>query len=453
MSATVPLSKKPAIGNYNTLLSEASTSLVDLFSDPVAETALAHSPIRVSYPPLVELSHDENQSVEFHIPSDPNRNLWIIPGLSRLTGKAKIVKLNGEAIAADEQFAWINMAPTSFFKDIRVDLQGSPLGDVFGSNNSFQSYLEFLLTFNEDVKVNNFPGYWWSGDTVGKIDTFDDTNAGFKERKAWALKEREFSIIPPHFFSHLAKLIHPSCDLRFILKRNTHQFLIQQPSTNTNKYGVEISQLRLELYKVRLTPSVSKGIETKLARMPMKYPTLTPVLKTYPLAQNSSVFHIPNILNSRPSSLLICFTSTDRYFGDHKSPWKFETFNLQECALFLNNVKLEPSIKLDGKASNEDSQLLGLYANNMSELGFLASQVTNGVTFEQFKNQSFFIYQDYSLDKSNCSYQSYFADQGQFSLELKFGTALPKPVTCLILAHFSSVLQINDRFEGNLIKY
>ena len=447
----------PALGNYTILNSEASTGLLDLFDTQKVETAVINSATLVDYSPLQAIANASSTSpVIFHCPADVNKMQWTIPGLCRLTGKFRIVKKDGTAIVAEAKVAPIDFSPVALFKDLQITLNGVLLSDSFGSNQAYSEILSLLCSFNDKALQQNFAGYLPFPDTASKCDLTTDDNTGFKARKELFAEsaERSFDIAIPHDLFKSSRLFHPSMDLRLRFELNNDAFMLHQATTDTEQYRLQLTDLKLHLYKIQLHPTVASSIFEKLNKgQQMHHSYLSTTLKTFPLAVGGSSFYIPEVLISKPSSILICMLEQSRYFGSRKqTPFKFSRFDLRQLNLFLNNNKMLDA-SFDFSSSDEDNTMREAYRQFQAEMAFEDVNTVNAISFESFKSSNFLMYRDLSVSKSVNYMPELLTLSGSISLELLFNSPLSSAITVLVFATYHTSLSIDKEMQSTVQKF
>ena len=463
-SVTVPRAGASSIphpgglGNYAAVANaESSSGLIDLFQKSPIESAIINEPQEVVYQPVQSLNNnDYTAPVIFQINSDPGNVNWIVPGLSRITGKVKIVKrADNGTLGADNKVGLIDLAPISFFKEVQLTVQDTLLGESSGSNMAFPEFLSLKCGFSEQSLQQNFASYWPAKDTTGQYDTCTDANLGYKERAKWMASstEREFSVSINHDLFHSSRLLHPALNYRFKLLRNSDDFILMKPENDEGNYKLYFTEIQLKIYKIKLHPHLHSKIEAKLLTQPMLHPILTSTVRHFPLSANSNSFYIAQILQNKPSSILITFLETDRYFGvSHKNPFKFQPFKIKSVDFYLNNQKMEDAgFHFEGKTN--DKRMLDAYSTVMRELGFEGTNTINSISYNDYKQNSFFLYRDLSIAKNLNTLPELFSTNGVMDIAITFGENLPSAVSLLIFATYHSVYSFDKDLTPVLTRF
>ena len=137
-------------------------SELDLFSVPPTQTSVENG-TWVEYHPITTLT--ENSPIEFDIPSSGED--YVDFANSYLHVKAKIVKGNGENLAADDVVAPTNLWLHSLFSQVDVSLNGT---QITSSTNTYpyRAMIETLLTYGGDAKQSQLTSALFYKDTAGK---------------------------------------------------------------------------------------------------------------------------------------------------------------------------------------------------------------------------------------------------------------------------------------------
>ena len=116
----------------------SSTSLVDLFTVPTTQTVIDHSYWHVSHPVNTVTSDGPYQ---FNLSAGPD---YLQLGKNYMYMKLKIVQPNGEPLAADTPVGPINLLGKTFFKQVKVGINGKTAFDS-GPMYAYRAYLETEL--------------------------------------------------------------------------------------------------------------------------------------------------------------------------------------------------------------------------------------------------------------------------------------------------------------------
>ena len=151
---------------------ECCKSELDVFSVPPTQTQVQKG-VWVSYLPTTNVT--DNGPIEFQIPASDDA---IDLSNTQLYVKAKIVKGNGDALDDTSAVAPVNLFIHSLFSQIDLFLADRLISTGSGTY-PFRSYIETLLTHNEDSKNSWLAAELWHKDTPGCFDNvFTDAAPG-----------------------------------------------------------------------------------------------------------------------------------------------------------------------------------------------------------------------------------------------------------------------------------
>ena len=412
-------------------------SELDLFSVPPTQTSVENG-TWVEYHPITTLT--ENSPIEFDIPSSGED--YVDFANSYLHVKAKIVKGNGENLAADDVVAPTNLWLHSLFSQVDVSLNGT---QITSSTNTYpyRAMIETLLTYGGDAKQSQLTSALFYKDTAGKMDTHvldGEVNDGFVKRAAFTSRSKTVDMIgrlhADIFFQERYMLNEVNTKLKLHRARDT--FSIH----HNGAFKVVILSAVLYIRKIKLMPSVflaqAKTLETSNA----KYPVRRVVCKSFTIpigfldASHEKVFS-----GQLPSRLVIGLVENSSYNGHkQKNPFNFQNFKLTEIGVYTDGQQQLAVKPL--KLNFENAEYISAYHSLFSGCGKVNNDEGNFIDRKEFSDGYCLYAFDLSPDLKEDDHYN-LIKEGSLRLVLKFAEALTTTVSVIVYGEFENVIEVD----------
>ena len=350
----------------------------------------------------------------------------------------KLKKADGNAIAAGDKAAFINLTIASLFSDCTAKI-----GDVQISGGNYDyGYIAYFLTalqYQLQAQKSHLKVWGWERDEAGKFD--DDGNKGHTKRLAMVNNSVAYELFGPLFtpITRQERYLISQTDVRFKLTRASPTFACM--SFDGTALRIDIEKCSLFVRRVGVSPSVIEGHTVGLSKQNAIYPIPNYQLISHIITKGQLEAMKDNLfIAEAPKLMLVGLVDHAAFNGDYKkNPYNFQNFDLTKLVLYRNGEivhgnPIEPNYKT--------KQYTGAYTNTMSALKFFNTDDSNGITYEEFKDGYNIYAFDLTADNNvNSSYRNGSPDKG-LRLELKFGTALPENVNLIIFGVFDSHFEV-----------
>jgi hypothetical protein len=433
------MADKRGIGTFVNEQHELASDSIDLYTIPPIDKSQIHGKEQTLYPTSVLTSEGP---IEFLIPSDSTD--FTALHLTRLEGEIEIVKSSdGTALAATDKISIVNLLPHALFKQIECSIKDIQINDLSTPTYPYKSFIETHLTYSPDLKKTTLKDCeCYIPDTAGKENSIllsgDDINKGFVERqKLFIGKKINFSIVPHIDFFQSPRLLIPGCDIKLKFIRSDDSFCLIQ-ETPIGK--IKINNLRLRVRRITLDPSYASMILNKLNSTPVAYPIVSSKIKTSLINSGVKLQQISQMVRGKlPRSFLLCFVSAKAFDGNvNKNPFVFENFKINYLNVFLNGEAINPTVFQPEFTTENYTREYRWFLDNIG----LHQHFTNGVTKEDFKNNSCFFPFDLSPDLCNNVILQGIQD-GTIDVHVGFETPLTENIYCLMLGSYDEMISID----------
>lgn len=432
------MADKRGIGTFVNEIHELATDSIDLFSVPPIESTIIHGKTLTIYPSSVLV---DSGPFEFLIPADSN-DFTYLP-LTRLEGEIEILKNDGSALAATDVVSVVNLLPHSLFKQVECSIKDVQINDLSTPTYHYKSFIESHLTYDTELKNTTLQACeMYLKDTCGKENTMSLTatsDSFYLRNQKIVGKKIHFSIILHIDFFQCQRYLLPGCDIKLKFIRSDDSFSLLAATVLAK---IKFNKLELKVRRITLDPSVANAIETKLSHTPAVYPIVSSKIKQFLINSGVQNQVLSQVIRGKiPRSFLVGLVASKAFDGHvSKNPFKFEHFGTNYLNAFLNGEPIVPTV-FQPDFSDTSTQSVKLYRWFLDNIG-LQQNVSNGITFEEFKTNSTFFAFDLSPDLCNNIYL-HGIENGTIDLHLGFSAALTENVTCIVFASFDEIITID----------
>ena len=410
-----------------------ATSLVDLFSVPTTQTVINHSYWYAAHPVNTITSDGPYQ---FNVSAGPD---YLHLGKNYLCMKLRIVNSNGDALDDTASVAPINLLGKTFFKQVKVGINGKVAYDS-GPMYAYRSFLETELNYNGEAKRNHLSAGLYERDGT-QLETA--SNAGFIKRAAKFAGSNTVELIAPiHcdlFLSDRLLISHTQVQLE--LHRNSDKFALLSFNDNS-AYKIEVVDMVWYVKKIQLAPSIHMAIEATLMKNPVKYPIRRVVMTKLQIGTGRHCVPTSSIFEGQiPRRIVVGFVGTTNFFGAYnKSPFLFGHNNVSEIYIEAGgqNYPREP-LKLDFPKKHYARAYLHL----VDALGLMTENRTNDISLEDFENTRCLFCFDLSQDDADSTNWELIRE-GTTIVHCTFAEAIKDPgVEMVVFGEFDNVAMLD----------
>ena len=377
----------------------------------------------------------------FQIPSVIGQ--YILPGLTRLSGKIQVRKVDATAGLADivdtDLVAPINLMPACMWNKIEVFINGVQLSDLNTSTQHYKTYIETLLTYGHDATSTFLQTSWWSKDVAGAYDT---VNAARKPLIAKSITN-DFCIPLPSDVFAIGRALPEVCDVRVVLHRNSDDFLLLAAEKESGKYKIILTDLKIKIRRLVIHHDLLAEHRSLLERDATIYiPFTRSVIKTNTISSGSTFMSWPNIFNGLlPTQILVAMVDDTAFTGKiHKNPFNFQHFDCTRMNVIFNGNHMTWTPDLTAGKELVAKELRSLF----DHIGILHSHQSNTITKADFLGGCFLRPIDISPDLclSNHPHEK---QKGSIDMEFTFSTATKATVTIMAFASFEDTILLNPK--------
>ena len=428
---------------------ECVKSELDLFSVPPTQTSIESADF-VEYNPISSLSDDT--PIEFSVSGSGQD--YIDLANTQLLVRAKILKGDGGNIEGTDNVGPVNLLLHSLFSEVEVKLNDTL---VTSANNTYayRTYLETLLSYGPAAKQSHLTGALFYKD-VGNLDDNNPrannaTNTALVKRHSFtngsAVVDMIGYIHSDLFFQD--KYLPGEVSVRMRLVRNKNAFCLMS-NAEAPTYKIKITDCKLYIRKVKLSPSVFLAHAKAFEKNTAKYPVRRVICKTFTVPQGDLNCSKENLFAGQlPTRLVIGCVDNDAFNGSYaKNPFNFKHYNLRQLQVYLDGQQqhikpLEPNFTAN--------QYVNAFMTLFSGTGKQHKDEGNFIDRTNY-NSGYALYA-YDLTP-DLAEEGHFnlAREGSVRVDMKFGTPLPNTINVIAYAEFENVIEI-DRNRNVIFDY
>ncbi len=446
------------VGALQTTETDLMSSALDLFSKPIAESAMLYARETKIRPTSME----STGPFIFDIPAQSG--LLLDPSTLRLDGVVRIEEKDATTgwgkLAADSYCSVVNLFPFALFRTIEVDINGALVSFISSPANHYKSYIETMLSYGRDAAATHLhcarlqfshP----TAETQGAamvVPTYDKSTSGRDLRTQWFAKGEkvDFSIPLHSDVLKVDRYFPDNMTMTVKLARSDDSFVLIAPDTSVGKYRIIFDELALYIRRVAPSDSYLSSMNSKLIRGERAlYPLQRTIVRYRQIPIGESSFLADNLFSSKlPVTVIMGMVLSEAFNGKLSlDPFKFETFDLKYAVLKVNS-QLVPAEPYRPNLKNATTKrFMREYRSLMDNTGIHHGNSGNLVTPERFTSDCFFLAFDLTPDLCN-NFHLHAPKAGTIEIDLSFGTPLAKGVTLLTHATYNDVMEIDvDRIS------
>jgi len=245
-------------------------------------------------------------------------------------------------------------------------------------------------------------------------------------------------MIPHIDFLRADKYLIPGVELKIrLIKANNNFSLIMDAD---RKAEIKVKKLELRTRKVTIVNDVILHNEKLMESKPAMYHLQHSKLKTTLINSGTQTTYIGQVIRGKfPRSFLFAFVESASIDGAHGSnPFVFPHFDLNYFQVVINGEPLHSRALQPDFTDGSAITYFKWFLDNTGQ----KYKASNGVTYEEFIKNTFFLCYDLSPDQSNGFYK-FIQDNGTVDIHLGFKKPLTKNVTMITFATYSETLCID----------
>lgn len=414
--------------------SPSATTLVDLFSVPTTQTVIDHS---FWYACHAANTVTSDGPYQFNVSAGPD---YLQLGKNYLYTKIRILKPNGEPIDGACNVGCINLLGKTFFKQVKVGLNGKLAYDS-GPMYAYRSYLETELNYNKDAKKEFINAALYEKDEPLHNTA---TNDGFKKRAQKFTNSQVVEMMAPiHCDLFLSdRLMISNTQIQLELHRNSDQYALLCFTNDVPAYKIEVVDMIWYVKKVQLTPSIHLAIESTLMKKPAKYPIRRVGMTKLQIGPGRMSTPFTSVFEGQiPRRIIVGFVTTDAFFGNYKKcPFMFENHNISEIFVHAgSHTYPRESLKTDFS----NNICARAYLHLIDTLGLTADNRTNDVSIAEFMKSTCLFAFDLTPDESDSDSWE-LVKEGNVTVHCTFAEPIKEPgVEMIVYAEFDNLAMID----------
>ena len=439
-------SDQAGIGNFLQTENDVLSHSIELFKPVSQEVSVIRGRV-ISLRPLI--SNDAGPH-EFMIQSS-GRN-YILPSHTRLYVKCKIVKEDGSDCGDADKYSVVNFFGPSMFKQIGIEINGSPISELTCSSSNYKAYIEGILSYGRDALHSHVSSGIYEDELPNAFDDFSGkAKSGYLKRQTYVTKSKELEMMFPLSSDFLMsdRLIPPGLDIKIKLEREKDSFSICS-ATDDKNYRIKILDMKLYIRQVELHPNVVRLHEQKLSKEPATLPIVGTNFKYFQIPKGNISVNIPNLFNGNlPNKIVVGLVNAKAFDGDIKlNPYNFQHFNLNKASLRVNGQPI-PSEEYTPDFAN--GNYIRLYNDLFYNIGIYHSNIGISMTKELYKGGMCLQAYDLTPDGCNGFHNHKFGHQtGVVELDYTFSKALEQP-TYIVVYSTRDTNVIIDKNKGVIV--
>jgi hypothetical protein len=355
--------------------------------------------------------------------------------------KIRVKNTDGTDLADDKEIGCINYPIATLFEHVDVYLNNDLVSNT--SNYGYKGYLETLLTYSDVAKKSWLQTAGYFKDTHGKMDTLDDTNTGFKFRKALLKKSTTTELIGKihsELFNQ-ERLLLNHVNLKLVFTRHNDNFCLMTAAAESVK--IEVIDAWLMIRRNTLASNIVIEVEKTLHHQDVKYYIPRVEVKTYTFATGLQNLSVRNSITERdiPNRIVVAIVSNTAYNGSKAlNPFNFKHYNMISADITIDSRSVYGK-PLSMNMTN--SQYMQPYWSTMGALGYHFRDDGCYISRNEFDNGYFLICADLSPTLCNGQYDDP-VQSGNIDIDLKFAAGINETVNVIVYMEFSNTISINS---------
>lgn len=384
-----------------------------------------------------------------------NLNMYCILGESYLDLSSilikielSIVKENGEAYIHTDlnQPSLPSLVLPSLFSSIQASFNSVQVANV--EHYPYLSFFKTYLSSSYEMSRNVLSTQGFFEDQLGKFENPAD-NSSYKTRQSLAKNSSIMQFVGRlHWdFESISRYLLSGIDLDITMQLSKPSFFVYDAHSVANKMPTfKIHSASLICKRLTIAPEILAAHSLMLEKnIRAKYSYCSGNIKTFALSSGARSFNVESIFNGQlPNVLVVAFVESASFLGEYgKNIYNFQSFNIQQLKLYVNNILLRP-INVDC----DKRQTADCYYSLLNSLNVHNSADGILLTEQGLRNGLFFC--GWSLAASTTrelTNNRNLNHTGNIRLEIVMGETLDRNVTMLVYSERFAQMAL-DRFRN-----
>jgi len=420
-----------------------SKSELDVFQPVNVQVALIEGRWH-TYQPLQTISSPPD-IVEFIIPGTANETV----DLNNISVyiKGKFVNIADGANLTAAKFGVANNLLGSMFHHIDLTINGQLITRA-SRDYAYKDYLTKLLYYNmpqngKEGKQNTCIG--WYPDEATDIKNANSNDGWKYRREAYTEESKMFELQGPVGIDLLNcdRLLLPGTDLHLKFHFNDAKFFMMN-ATETDTAKLQISKMELNVRRVTVGDSFVNELNSQLQDGDAIYPFVRREIHSFGIGKGETGITKENLFRGQLATrYFACLVLSKAFNGTSwvENPYNFDDFGLNEIAIMENGQTIAGQpIKVNFKTANLET--MKAYYQLLETIGAIGERaLQTPITKAEFDDHCAIF--AFTRSPDLCHGDAALPNQiGNVNCQLTFATALPNPVTCIIMAEFDARVQI-----------
>ena len=352
-----------------------------------------------------------------------------------------VVAGDDTAVTAADEAAPVNNLLHSIFSNVQMLINGEKVTGNY-EQYPYKAYITDLVATEYRDKVTPMEGCQkWISDTAGEMDTRGAANAGWVKRRTDSVGAERKSVVGKHYLDMLdqCKLLPSHCELRFIFERTPNLFHMQQVAGLDFSFVIKKAEMTIRQVVVRdeVAEVHNKSVlDPGMGAFNYSISRSKVIKHTLPQGAQDYTFTLPDTTQI-PSQLILVLVKESASAGSKgENPYNFKHYDIRETTVQYDDQKFE--VKTNFTTGN----VTQAYARLFKETGLLASGLDPGITLDEFKKGYTLLAFDLTADRTPEDARINLVRQGKVTISMRFGTALPHPVSVICLSSYDNLVQL-----------
>ena len=456
------------IGSLEKTKHDVLSSALNFFSKSTVEPYMESGSKAYVWP--VSRTNDSGP-FDFDIPSGGHNQFFQTHDI-RLNGSFRIVRAdNGEPITQAlhaDHVGLVNNYPHSLWKSIEIHINGQLISSLSGNHYAHKSFLENLLSYDEQTMNTITADYLWKSPTIDDEANYHvlDHHAKSKEMaaKGHGGAALNFSIPLNFDFIHVSKLIPPGVNMRFKFVRNPDSFTFlnrraadAQGAVPAVTAGIEckiaFDELYMSIRKIDIDAGFSNRVQKSvMSGNAMGYDFTRTEIKTWQIPAGQTIKHVQGMFSGKlPKMIILGMLDSRAFSGDRfYDPYCFQPFGLTDIRLVRNNT-LCPALPYQPTKEGY-ARMYRDFHDNLGNVGNV--DVATTITPKMFETTKFLLVETFAPPGGH-AFEEFRSTYGDISVTANFA-AQEHPITLMAFGCWNSnyfisgepkILQTADQLE------
>ncbi len=437
---------------------ELASGPLGLFSPPVAEGNMLH--VSEHYASPVTVTGNAGP-FEFVLPA--TGNLYIDLSSFDLMGYFRVEvydKTSNSYIKPkpEDEYSVVNLAPSSLFKQIEVELNGTNVEDLRSPLYASKCFLETMLSHDYSARMTHLMPRLFICDD--EVDYDDNTSVDRTGRISGYIRRRNFvkdgqkvpfcTPIHASIFNTGSRLLPPGISIKIKLTRNADSFTILANTDEKDKYRIVIEDLKVKHNKITVRDAI---VEAHSSSFINNYAYITfhkTEMQNFVIPSNVTSYVVQNaITGDFPHNILFGMCDVEALDGSpKKNPFVFSNYNLIQVYLTINGMIVPPETY---EMDFENKDFFKPYLDALSSCGGGRGNSTIFLPPQVYQKCFTLFGFDMSADSCAGFHQHVPERTGNINIHLKFSSALTAPVKLMLYKARHATLAIDKERNVSLV--